>query len=154
MIRLFIFLITLLFGQSVYADLLNSRYVSPENYAVNEADLIIDYSHIPPAPKFDIDRLNDNQYQQTYTIEQETTQNNYNEEVYNETQAVENKSKKPEKQYNEEAYKKRLSYKFAKWWVDQRYKREEPHHGDLHEIKIQKRIDYEKKLDEQRNKEQ
>ena len=27
-------------------------------------------------------------------------------------------------------------YKVAKWWTDQRYKREEPHHGEKHEIKV------------------
>ena len=47
-----------------------------------------------------------------------------------------------------EAYKKKLSYKFAKWWVDKRYEREEEHHGSMHEIKVQKRLDYEKAQEE------
>ena len=34
----------------------------------------------------------------------------------------------------------------AKWWTDARYKREEPHHGTKHEIKVKARMEYEKQL--------
>ena len=48
-------------------------------------------------------------------------------------------------------------YKIAKWWVDQRYKREESHHGTKHEIKVKQRMEYEKqqqeKLEEQEKNE-
>jgi len=153
MIRLFIFIITLLIGQNVYADLLNSSYVSPEHYAINEADMVIDYSHIPPAPQFNFNNI-DNVYTQSSEINNNTNINNAYEEIPSEPKTIENQTTNYEKDSVDEAYKKRLSYKFAKWWVDQRYKREEPHHGDLHEIKIQKRIDYEKKLEMQKNQSQ
>ena len=38
----------------------------------------------------------------------------------------------------------------AKWWVDQRYKREEAHHGEKHEIKVKARMEYEKQQAEQK----
>lgn len=77
-------------------------YVSPETYAVNEADMV---NYMPKVEKI-------------------------------------------EKQDDKEAYKERLSYRFAKWWVDQRYKREEIHHGAKHEIKVKAREKYEKQIEE------
>lgn len=113
------------------------NYVSPESYAVNEADFQ-DYRYIPPSPKLNLETLE--------TLEQPAV------EITVEKQTVDKakkKIKKAEKAEDPEAYKKRLSYKFAKWWVDQRYKREEVHHGTKHEIKVKAREEYEKRLEEE-----
>lgn len=102
-------LITLLFiAPTVFAD---EGYVSPETYAVNEADLT-DYWSVPKSQPLDI------------------------------TSDVKPAKIKPAKYRKEKAekykkpYEDRLIYKMAKWWTDQRYKREEPHHGQKHEIKV------------------
>ncbi len=139
-------LISLLLTSCAYADLFHGEgYVSPENYAVNEADMINDYSYIPPAPRLNIDNLDDMRFNAPDIVEKEIPIGS--EET---STKVKKKSKKAKVQ-DDEAYKKRFVYKVAKWWVDQRYKREEPHHGNLHEIKVQKRIDYEKSLEEKTN---
>ena len=114
--------------------LYGSDYVSPETYAVNEADLI-DYRYIAPPPKLDIDNLDNYRYTEVFQQEE------VSEEVVAKTSK---KSKKVKKQDDPEAYKRKLSYKVAKWWVDERYKREEPHHGVKHEIKIKAREEYER----------
>ena len=151
MYKILILITLILIGQATFADLLNGNYVSPEHYAVNEADMqYIDYSSIPPAPKLDLDRLDEMRFPVQNQQSVETTQP---EQVTEEHPAINNSEKKhkkakKEEDINDEAFKKRLSYKIAKWWVDQRYKREEAHHGDLHEIKVQKRIENEKKLEE------
>lgn len=139
--------ILLLFPQA-HADLLyGDNYVSPETYAVNEADMQIDYSRIPPAPKLNVDNLDDMRFNAPELVEKEIPINEPDPAT------VEKKSKKQKETIGDnEAYKKKLTYKFAKWWVDQRYKREEEHHGSLHEIKVQKRIDYEQKLEEEKLK--
>lgn len=99
-------IITLLFiAPSVFAD---TGYVSPENYAVNEADLT-DYWSVPKSEPLNI------------TSETKPAKIKY-------------KKEKPEKY--KKPYEERLMYKVAKWWTDQRYKREEPHHGEKHEIKV------------------
>ena len=151
----------LLFSQNVYADLLSGdNYVSPERYAVNEADMQIDYSNIPSAPKIDIDKLDDIRFQAPNLVEKDFAighENQNTEEIVQNTnkkvkkQKVKKQKTKKEKEVigDDEAYKKKLSYKIAKWWVDKRYEREEPHHGTLHEIKVQKRIDYENRLEEE-----
>lgn len=154
--------------------LYGGSYVSPERYAVNEADMIYDYSNIPPAPQLNVDNLDNMRFDPTpknnplpsnFNISNQVTQEveEASEEL---SKKAEKEAKKAEKKLQKEvekaakndpneAYKRRLPYKFAKWWVDQRYKREEPHHGSLHEIKVQKRIDYEQRLEEEsRKKEQ
>ena len=139
-------LISLLLTSCAYADLFHGEgYVSPEHYAVNEADMINDYSYIPPAPRLNVDNLDDMRFNAPEIVEKEIPIGS--EET---STKVKKKSKKAKVQ-DEDAYKKRMVYKVAKWWVDQRYKREEPHHGNLHEIKVQKRIDYEKSLEEKAN---
>ena len=124
-------------------------YVSPESYAVNEADFT-DYTKIPPPPKINIDSLDDERFQAPDLIEAKFPI--IKEETIEEVKADEKKQKKQNKE-DLEPYQKRLSYKIAKWWVDQRYKREEEHHGALHEIKVDKRIQYENSLKENQVKE-
>ena len=136
----------ILISTPVYAELLyGSDYVSPETYTVNEADMHIDYSQIPPAPKLNVDNLDDMRFNAPNIIEKDIE---IGKDTKQSTKVKKQKKSKKEKIVDDEAYKKKLSYKIAKWWVDQRYKREEPHHGTLHEIKVQKRLDYEKKLEE------
>lgn len=138
-----ILLSALLIAPQAYADLLTGSYVSPETYAVNEADLQ-DYKYAKPAPKLDIDHLDDMRFEAPNIVEKDfQIGQEPKEEVANQTADKKlKKDKKSKKVNNEEVepYKKKLSYKIAKWWVDQRYKREEPHHGNLHEIKVDKRI--------------
>ncbi len=172
MIKRLIIILALLTTPALAGELLyGGSYVSPEQYAVNEADMIYDYSNVPPAPKLNVDNLDDMRFNAPNLIEKDINVGIENREE--DIQQVENFSKKAQKEAKkadrklekaakkttqndpDEAYKRRLPYKFAKWWVDQRYKREEPHHGSLHEIKVQKRIDYEQRLeDEARKKEQ
>lgn len=144
----------------VYADLLHGdNYVSPEKYAVNESDIQIDYSKIPPAPKLDVDKLDEMKSLTPNVVEKDfsVSASDVKEEVSKIEEKVSKKSKKTKKNKevigDDEAYKKKLSYKIAKWWVDKRYEREEEHHGSLHEIKVQKRLDYEK-AEEEKAKEQ
>lgn len=125
MIKKFILIIILLTAYPAYSD--EYSYVSPETYAVNEADLL-DYMSIPRTPKPNIDEL-DNKKKYSKSVER----------AY--------KSAPETKVKNEKPYEKRLTYKAAKWWVDQRYKREEEHHGEKHEIKVQMRIDKEKQTE-------
>lgn len=140
-------LIAAIIQTPVYADLFHGEgYISPENYAVNEADMIFDYSHIPPAPRLNVDNLDDmrtqNLVEKDFTIS-DTEEVNTDDKNSKKIRQKLKKVKKEKSVSDDEAYKKKLSYKFAKWWVDQRYKREEEHHGSLHEIKVQKRIEYE-----------
>lgn len=147
----------LIFSQNAQADLLHGdNYISPERYTVNEADMKIDYSQIPPAPKLDVDTLDDMRFQTPNLVEKDFSigQEEQSQEITNSNKKVKKQKAKKQKETigDDEAYKKRLSYKFAKWWVDKRYEREEPHHGSLHEIKVQKRIENEQKLEEQSSK--
>jgi len=149
--KLFVLASILITANVASADLLQSdSYVSPERYAVNEADMQIDYSRIPPAPKLDLDKLDDMRFQAPNLVEKDfSIGEQKQEELTSQTeQVVKHKKSKKEKVVDDEAYKKKLSYKFAKWWVDKRYEREEVHHGSLHEIKVQKRLDYEKAQEE------
>lgn len=142
MIKKFVLFIVMLAAPAVYADLFEG-YVSPESYAVNEADLV-DYKYVPASPKLDIDTLESVRFDKKVSKEFEKNikpANNKKSEKVKKEKSVKVENKKP--------YEKRLSYKIAKWWVDQRYKREESHHGDKHEIKIKAREAYEKKLEEQ-----
>ncbi len=118
MIRKFLLiLVILLTTQTVMAD---EGYVSPETYAVNEADLL-DYTNVPPPERPNIDNLD---------------------------KPVKIKKQKERKVREEKPkpYKRGPVYHMAKWWTDARYKREEPHHGTLHEIKVKQRMEYEKQL--------
>lgn len=129
-------------------------YVSPENYAINEADLT-DYKLIAPAPKLDIDQLGDDRFQAPNLIEKDfqISEMSKNSKNTKNTKKVKSKKQKDGASQIEETktesekpnkeVRKGFMYKIAKWWVDERYKREEPHHGALHEIKIQKRMEYE-----------
>ena len=99
-------------------------YVSPENYAVNEADML-DYMSIPRSPRPNIDELDK-------PIKHKTT---------------ENVKPAKEKRGKTKVYEDTMKSKFARWWVDQRYKREEEHHGAKHEIKVKAREEYEKQLE-------
>lgn len=128
---LFIFTVLLFAGQS-YAD--SYTYISPERYAVNEADFI-DYTKIAPPRPLNVDTLEDDRFQAPNLVEKDF------EIGKDDSDQIDKKTDKKEL----EPYQKRLSYKIAKWWVDQRYKREEPHHGALHEIKVEKRMEYEQR---------
>lgn len=118
MIRKFLLIVVILLTtQTVMAD---EGYVSPETYAVNEADLL-DYTNVPPPERPNIDNLD---------------------------KPVKIKKQKERKVREEKPkpYKRGPVYHMAKWWTDARYKREEPHHGTLHEIKVKQRMEYEKQL--------
>lgn len=129
--KYFLLIIFLLFGLNSGAN----TYVSPESYAVNEADLL-DYRNIPPAPKLDLDELEALRFDKK-SADKEIEKNLKAQKLP--------KEKKQKKVKAEKPLEKRLSYKIAKWWVDQRYKREEPHHGQKHEIKVKARMEYEQK---------
>lgn len=124
--KLLLILVILLTTQTVMAD---EGYVSPETYAVNEADML-DYTNVPPPERPNIDNLD---------------------------KPVKIKKQKERKVREEKPkpYKRGPVYHMAKWWTDARYKREEPHHGTLHEIKVKQRMEYEKQLlEKQEEKEQ
>ncbi len=114
-------------------------YVSPESYAVNEADMT-DYFSIPSAPKLDIGNLD------KPIKPQKTTQ----------TANSSSKSQKPEKvkraRGEKKPYEERMIYKAAKWWTDQTYKYEDPSHGEKHEIKVKAREEYERQQAELNSK--
>lgn len=133
--KYFLLIIFLLFGLNSGAN----TYVSPESYAVNEADLL-DYRNIPPAPKLDLDELEALRFDKK-SADKEIEKNLKAQKLP--------KEKKQKKVKAEKPLEKRLSYKIAKWWVDQRYKREEPHHGQKHEIKVKARMEYEQKQAEE-----
>lgn len=104
-------------------------YVSPEVYAVNEADLN-DYMDIAPSPKLKLDDLDNPLKTKLKSKPRKTKTDNFD---YSTPKPV----------------KKGIIYHMAKWWVDQRYKREEAHHGEKHEIKVKARMEYEKQQVEQ-----
>lgn len=104
-------------------------YISPESYAVNEADLN-DYMDIAPSPKLKIDDLDKPLKTKLKSKPHRVKSANYD---YSTPKPV----------------KKGVIYHMAKWWVDQRYKREEAHHGEKHEIKVKARMEYEKQQAEQ-----
>ena len=137
-----ILLSILLLAPAANADLLNGGYMSPENYAVNEADLQ-DYRYASPPPKLNIDNLDDMRFNAPNIVEKDIQIGKEDSVAKDEKSSSKKKAKK--ETTDDEAYKKKLSYKFAKWWFDQRYKRAEPHHGSLHEIKVDKRIKNEEK---------
>lgn len=138
MIKIFILTILLL-SLPVWADVYS--YVSPESYAVNEADLT-DYRYVPSSPKLDVDTLESVRFKESKIKIEEPKKSDKN---LTKNKKGEKAEKKQSNKQEGKSYEKRLSYKFAKWWVAQRYKREEPHHGMKHEIKIKAREEYEKR---------
>lgn len=123
MIRYILILILMLsVSPFVMAD---EGYVSPETYAVNEADLL-DYTDVPPPERPNIDNLD-------------------------KPVKIKKHRQKTVKEEKIKPYKKGVLYHMAKWWTDARYKREEPHHGTKHEIKVKQRMEYEKQLLEKHN---
>ena len=127
MIKRFLLISILFAACPVFAEY---SYVSPETYAVNEADLL-DYMNIPRSPKPSIDDL--------------ANKRKINKNIEKSYKPAKEKRVKDTKPYEET-----LIYKSAKWWVDQRYKREEEHHGARHEIKVQTRIEKEKQAEEKK----
>ena len=133
MVRIILIFLVILLAQPAFCS-----YVSPESYAVNEADML-DYRNIPSAPKLNLDELEDLRFDKKN--DKELEKNIKAQKLPKEKKQKAVKEEKP--------LEKRLSYKFAKWWVDQRYKREEPHHGQKHEIKVKARMEYEQKQAEE-----
>ena len=117
MIRYILILILIAVQLTAIAD---EGYVSPETYAVNEADLL-DYTDVPPPERPNIDNLD-------------------------KPVKIKKHRQKTVKEEKIKPYKKGVLYHMAKWWTDARYKREEPHHGTKHEIKVKQRMEYEKQL--------
>lgn len=97
-------------------------YVSPETYAVNEADLL-DYTNVPPPPKPNVTSAE-------------------------KPQKIKKHKEKKVKEEKTKPYKKGPIYHMAKWWTEQSYKYEDPSHGEKHEIKVKQRIEYEKRQNE------
>ena len=122
MIRYILILILIAVQLTAIAD---EGYVSPETYAVNEADLL-DYTDVPPPERPNIDNLD-------------------------KPVKIKKHRQKTVKEEKIKPYKKGVLYHMAKWWTDARYKREEPHHGTKHEIKVKQRMEYEKQLLEKHN---
>ncbi len=116
----------IMFVPYTYAE---EGYISPESYAVNEADLN-DYMDIAPSPKLKLDDLDKPLKTKLKNKPHRVKSENYD---YSTPKPV----------------KKGVIYHMAKWWVDQRYKREEAHHGEKHEIKVKARMEYEKQQSEQ-----
>ena len=131
-----VFIFLILFSGIVSAN--DTGYVSPESYAINEADMT-DYFDIPAPQRLNVDDL-DNHIKlnkTTPSTKAETT----------EKQAKIKRTKGEKKPYEE-----RMIYKAAKWWTDQTYKFDDPHHGEKHEIKIKAREAYEKQQAEELSK--
>ena len=128
MIKKLLPIFILLFILTSTKSLADEGYVSPESYAVNEADLT-DYIDVPPPTRPIIDNLD---------------------------KPVKIKKQKERKVREEKPkpYKRGPVYHMAKWWTDARYKREEPHHGEKHEIKVKQRMEYEKQLLEKQEENQ
>ena len=114
-------------------------YVSPESYAVNEADLT-DYFNIPSAPRLDIDNLDKPVKPSKVSQSPDVSQNTQKEGKVKRAKG----EKKP--------YEKRMVYKAAKWWTDKTYKFEDPSHGERHEIKVKAREEYERQQAELNSK--
>lgn len=134
----YIFLVSLILflAPQVMAD---TGYVSPESYAVNEADLT-DYFNIPSAPRLDIDNLDKPLKPQNIMQTSDSSSKPQKSEKVKRAKG----EKKP--------YEKRVIYKAAKWWTDQAYKREDPSHGEKHEIKVKAREEYERQQAELNSK--
>lgn len=121
MIKKLLLFILILSAPLAYAD---EGYVSPEVYAVNEADLL-DYIDVPPPPKPDVTSADKPQKAKKHRERKVKSEN--------------------------KTYKRGPIYHMAKWWTEQSYKHEDPSHGEKHEIKVKQRMEYEKQLLEQQN---
>lgn len=137
----FALIVTLMFFASM-ACANDTGYVSPESYAINEADMT-DYFDVPAPRKLNIDEL-DNGIKANKVVEGSLDSN-----VKREKSAKIKRSKGEKKPYEERAV-----YKAAKWWTDKTYKLEDPHHGEKHEIKIKAREEYERQQAEKALEEQ
>ena len=125
MLKNFLILTIILFSTSIaFAD---EGYVSPEIYAINEADLT-DYYNIPSSPRLNIDNLD----KPSKTVKT------------NSEKPTPRKEKTHRAKGEKKPYEDRIIYKAAKWWTNQTYKFDDPHHGEKHEIKIKAREEYEK----------
>lgn len=120
----------------------DTGYVSPETYAINEADMT-DYFDVPAPRRLNIDEL-DNGIKANKVVEESSDANAKGEK------SVKVKRAKGEKK----PYEERAVYKAAKWWTDKTYKLEDPHHGEKHEIKIKAREEYERQQAEKALEEQ
>ena len=134
--KLFVFIFLILFSGIASAN--DTGYVSPETYAINEADMT-DYFDIPAPQKLNIDDL-DNHIKLNKTAPSIKTE-------ISEKQAKVKRAKGEKKPYED-----RMIYKAAKWWTEQTYKFDDPHHGEKHELKIKAREAYEKQQAEELNK--
>ncbi len=127
----FILILILIMISTCVAKANDTGYVSPESYAVNEADMT-DYFDIPAPQRLNIDEL-DNRIKFNKTATEPKN-------VIKEGKTTKVKRAKGEKK----PYEERMIYKAAKWWTDQTYKFEDEHHGEKHEIKVKAREEYER----------
>ena len=127
----FILILILIMISTCVAKSNDTGYVSPESYAVNEADMT-DYFDIPAPQRLNIDEL-DNRIKFNKTATEPKN-------VVKEGKTTKVKRAKGEKK----PYEERMIYKAAKWWTDQTYKFEDEHHGEKHEIKVKAREEYER----------
>lgn len=130
------FLLMILLLTAGMASANDTGYVSPEAYAINEADMV-DYFDVPAPRRLNIDEL-DKPVKLNKTSQEQTETNSSSQKV---------KRAKGEKK----PYEERAIYKAAKWWTTQTYKFDDPHHGEKHEIKIKAREEYEKQQAEKIN---
>lgn len=134
--KLFAFIFLILFSGIASAN--DTGYVSPETYAINEADMT-DYFDIPAPQRLNVDDL-DNHIKLNKTAPS------------TKTEAAEKQAKVKRAKGEKKPYEERMIYKAAKWWTDQTYKFDDPHHGEKHEIKIKAREAYEKQQAEELSK--
>lgn len=127
----FILIFTLLMFSTGITKANDTGYVSPESYAINEADMT-DYFDIPAPQRLNVDDL-DNHIKLNKTAPEPKGE-------VKEGKTTKVKRTKGEKK----PYEERMIYKAAKWWTDQTYKFEDVHHGEKHEIKVKAREEYEK----------
>lgn len=136
----FILILILIMISTCVTKANDTGYVSPESYAVNEADMT-DYFDIPAPQRLNIDEL-DNRIKFNKTATEPKN-------LVKEGKTTKVKRAKEEKK----PYEERMIYKAAKWWTDQTYKFEDKHHGEKHEIKVKAREEYERQQAE-KSKEQ
>lgn len=133
--------IFLIFSPAVKA--LDNSYVSPESYAVNEADLDRVFREMFPSQPV----------KQTEII-------NHEKSVTNKTSKKPQKVKKSSTKTKKETYKTQEkvnlnpNHTFKGFLRQLRYNTQNPHHGEKHEIKTKVREEYEKQqLEKQNNNE-
>ena len=133
--KFFLLILLLLIANIASAN--DNGYVSPESYAINEADMV-DYFDVPAPRRLNIDELDKPLKLNKTSPEKTETSSSASHKV---------KRAKGEKK----PYEERIIYKAAKWWTTQTYKFDDPHHGEKHEIKIKAREEYEKQQAEKTN---